>query len=103
MHLYSNSLSSIAKISLLFVSELFWPCFSGTNNFLLSQSSSGSDGKNIVFQIPEAETIKPGDLGNSVSKQSRVDILPEPLTSKCFSFAKSYNNFLSDKLARSTL
>ena len=43
MHLYSNNLSTIATISLLIMSEFFPPCFSCKNNFILSQSSSGSD------------------------------------------------------------
>ena len=62
MHLYSNNLSTIATISSLIKSELFPACFSCSNNFNLSQSSSGSDDKKIVFETPEAETIKPGDF-----------------------------------------
>ena len=63
MHLYSYSLSSIAKISFLIKLELLPACFCCSNNFNLSESSSGSDGKNIVFEIPEAEIIKLCDLG----------------------------------------
>ena len=44
-----------------------------------------------------------GDLINFISVRSRVDLLPGPLTSNYISFAKSYINFLCDKLARSTL
>ena len=73
MHLYSNNLSTIAMISSLFMSELFPACFSCNNNFNLSQSSLGSDDKNIVFETPEAETIKPGDLSTFISVLSRVN------------------------------
>ena len=58
------------------MSELFPACFSCNNNLNLSQSSSGSDDKNIVFQTPEAETIRPGDLSNFIRVLSRVDLLP---------------------------
>ena len=75
-HLYSNNLSTIATISSLIMSELFPASFSCNNNFNLSQSSSGSEDKKIVFQTPEAETIKPGDLSNFLSVLSRVDFLP---------------------------
>ena len=54
----------MATISSLIVSELFPACFSCNNSFNLSQSSSGSDDKNFVFETLEAETIKPGDLSN---------------------------------------
>ena len=57
MHLYSNNLSTIATISSLIMSELFPACFSCNNHFNL-HDSSGSDDKNIVFETPEAETIK---------------------------------------------
>ena len=50
MHLYSNNLSAIIIISLLITSELFPACNSCINNFILSQSSFGSDDKNIVFE-----------------------------------------------------
>ena len=36
----------------------------------------GSDDKNIVFETPEAETIKPGDLSNFIRVLSQVDLLP---------------------------
>ena len=52
--MYSNNLSTIATISSLIISELFPAFFSCSNNFNLSQSSSASEDKNIVFQIPEA-------------------------------------------------
>ena len=48
VHLYSNSLSTITLISSLIISELFPACFSCSNNFNLSQSSSGSDGKKLL-------------------------------------------------------
>ena len=102
-HLYSNNLSIIATILSLIMSKLFPACFSCSNSFNLLQSSSRSDDKNIVFQTPEAENIKPGDLSNSIRLLSRVDLLPIFFTSKCISFAELYISFLSDKLARSTL
>ena len=76
MHLYSNNLSTIATISSLIISELFPTCFSCNNNFNQLHSSSGSDDKNIVFETPEEETIKPGDLNNFIRVLSRVDLLP---------------------------
>ena len=75
MHLFSNNLSARAIISSLFMSEVYPACFSCSNNFNLSHSSLGSDGKNIIFQFPEAEIIKPGDLGIFTSVSSRVDLL----------------------------
>ena len=54
MHLYSNNLSTITTISSSIISELFPAFFSCSNNLNLSQSSSGSEDKNIVFEIPEA-------------------------------------------------
>ena len=44
----------------------------------------------ILFEIPEAETIKPGELSNSMRVLSRVDLLPTRLSSKCISFANSF-------------
>ena len=41
------------KFFLFILSELFPACFSCSNNNNLLQSSSGSDGKNTVFEIPE--------------------------------------------------
>ena len=76
IHLYSNNLSIRATIFRFIVSELFPACFSCYNNFNLLQSSSGSDDKNIVFEIPEAETIKAGELSNFIGVLSRVDLLP---------------------------
>ena len=76
MHLYSNNISTIATTSSLIILELFPACFSCNNNFNLSQSSIGSDDQNIVFETPEAETIKPGDLSNFIRVLSRVDLLP---------------------------
>ena len=77
MHLYSNNLSIIATISSLIISELFPACFSCSNNFNLSHNSLALDDRNIVFETPEAETIKPGELSNFISFLSRVDLLPE--------------------------
>ena len=81
------------------MSEIVPAFFSCNNNFKLSQNSSGSDDKNLVFEIPESMIA--GDLSNFVRVRSRVDLLPTPFTSERLSFAKSYPNFLSDKLARS--
>ena len=66
MHLCSNSLSTIATISSLIISELFPAYSSCNNNFNLLQSSSGSDGKSIVCEVPEAETNQLGDLSNFI-------------------------------------
>ena len=52
----------MATISSLITSKLIPACFSCNNNFNLLHISSGSDYKNVVFETPEAETIKPGDL-----------------------------------------
>ena len=90
-------------ISSLINYELSPACFSCSSIFSLSQSSSGPDCKYIVFELPEAEVIKPGDLSIFISVLPQVDLLPVVFTSKYISFAKSYDNFLYDKLARSTL
>ena len=74
MHLYSNNFSTIAMISSLVMSELFPADISCIVNFNLSQSSSGADDKNIVFETPEAETINPGDLGNFISVLPQIDL-----------------------------
>ena len=100
--MYSKNLSTIATISSLIMSELFPPCFSCNNNFNLLHNSSGSEDRNIVFQTPEVENIEPGDLSNFIRFLSRVDFLPRAFKSKFISFAKSYINLLSCKLARST-
>ena len=89
MHLYSNNLSTIATISRLIMLELFPACFSCNNDFDLPQSLFGSDDKNFVFETPEEETIKPGDLRNFISDLSLVDFLPMAFISKFISFAKS--------------
>ena len=86
MHLYSNKLSTITTISSLIISELLPPCFSCNNNFSLLHRSSGSEDKNIVFETPEAETIKPGDLSSFISVRSRVDLLPIFLHRNAFPF-----------------
>ena len=83
------------------MSELFPACFSCSISLNLSQSLSGSDYRNIVFELPEAMIA--GDLTNFIGVLSLADFLPCPLSSKCISFAKSYINFLSCQLARSTL
>ena len=76
IHLYSNNLSNIATISSLIISELFPACVSCNNNFILLHNSLGSDDRNIVFEKPEAETTKPGELSNFISFLSRIDLLP---------------------------
>ena len=91
------------RISSLFMSELIPACFSCSNIFNLSQSSSGSGEKNIVFEIPEAETNIPGDLSILIRVRSRVDLLPGALTSNYSYSANLYIMFLSAKIARSTL
>ena len=85
------------------MSELFPACFSCGNNFNQSHNSLGSVDKYIVFEIPDEKIIKPGKLSNFTSVRSRVNLLLVAFTSKFISFAKSYINFLSDFLARSTL
>ena len=56
MHLYSESLSTIATISSVIISDFFAACLSCSNHFNLLHNSSGSDDENIVFETPEAET-----------------------------------------------
>ena len=63
----------------------------------------GSDGKHNVFEIPEAKNNKPGYLSIFISVLSLLLLLPWAFTSKFLSFANSYIDFISDKLARSTL
>ena len=43
---------------------MFPACFSCNNSFNLSYNSLASDDRNIVFELPEAKTIKPGDFKN---------------------------------------
>ena len=62
MYLYSNKLSTIATISSLMISDLFPACSFCNNNFNQSESSLGSDDKILVFETPEAEIIKFGNL-----------------------------------------
>ena len=101
MHLDSNNLSTIATMSSLNMSELFPACFSCNIIFNPSHNSLGSDDRIFVFQTPEAMIT--GELSNFISVLSRVVLLPTRLSSKCISFAKSYINVLSDKLAWLTL
>ena len=58
MHLYSNSLSTIATIYSLFKLDLFPASLSFGNNFNLSRSSLGSDGKKIVIEIPDQKSLQ---------------------------------------------
>ena len=99
MRLYSINLLTIATISSLVRKELFPACFSCNKNFNQSQSSLGSDDKSIVFEIPEAGTIKPGDFKKIISVRSLVLLLPTRFISKRICFANSYISFLSVKLA----
>ena len=46
------------------MSETFPACFSFSNNFILSESLSGSDDKNLGFETPEALTFIIGNLSN---------------------------------------
>ena len=80
-------------ISSLIMLELIPACSSCNNNLNLSQSSLGSDGKNVVLETPETKIVILVDLSNFISVRSRVDFLPVAFTSKYVSFAKSYNNF----------
>ena len=70
------------------MSDLFSACFSCYNNFILSQSSSGSVDKRIpksgVFEVPDSETFKPGDLGSFISVLSQVDFYLELLHQNSF-------------------
>ena len=76
MHLYSNNLSTIATISSLIISELFPAYLFCNKNFNLLQSSSRSDEKNIVFETPEPDIIKPGELKKYIRVLPQVDFLP---------------------------
>ena len=75
------------------MSKLFADFFSCSSFFNISQSSSGSDDKNFVFETPEAETTKPGDLSNFINVLSGVDFQSSVFVSKFFSLAKSCNIF----------
>ena len=50
MHLCSNNLTAIATISSSIILELFPARLPCSNHFNLSQSSLGSDDKNLVFE-----------------------------------------------------
>ena len=87
MLLYFNDLSTIATISSLIKSELLPACFSCNNNFNLLHYSSGSEDKNIVFEIPEAMIA--GDFNNLIIDLSRLLLFPFCLILKFISFANS--------------
>ena len=55
--------------------------------------------ENDFAETPEAETITTGDVGSFISVRSGIDFLPGAFESNYISFAKSYLNFLSSKLA----
>ena len=76
MHLYSNNLSTIAMISSSIMSEKLPACSSCINNFNWLNNSLGSEVKIIVFEIPEAEILKPDDFSNFKRVLSRLDLLP---------------------------
>ena len=96
-YLYSNSLSAKATISILVMSELFPPCFSCNNTFILLQSSLGLDDQNVVFQevlfLTEPAPIA-GNLSNFIEFSFLVLLLPVCLTSSLISSRKSNTNFL---------
>ena len=102
-HLYCSNLSTMATFSPLIKLEILPACLCCYLNFILSHNSMGSKDKNIVFETLEAETIKPGDLSNFIRVLSQIDLLHCAFKSKFNSFAKSYFNFLSYKLARLAL
>ena len=68
-----NYLSSITTNYPLIKSELFPACFPCSKKIFLSQSSSGSNGKNIV-ETPEAMIV--GDLSNLIQGLSRSLLRP---------------------------
>ena len=78
----SINLSIIAAISSLILTEIFAACFSCSNNSNQFHNSLGLDDENFVFDIPEAEIIKHGDLSDPIRDLSRVDFLPGAFTSK---------------------
>ena len=82
MHLYSNTLSNIAIVSSLIILEILLACFSCGNNVHVSHKSSGSDGKNIVFETPEAMIA--GDLSSFIRVLSRVEFYLVLLNQKSF-------------------
>ena len=85
IHLYSNSLSTIAKISSLIMSELYPACFSCNNNFTLLHKSSKSDDRIIIFGTPDA--IIAGDFNKFISDLSLSLFRPFCLILKFNSFA----------------
>ena len=68
MHLYYNNLSTIPTFLSSIILDLVPVYFSCSNNFNLSRSSIGSDGKNIV-EIPGVMIA--GDLSNLIRNLSR--------------------------------
>ena len=63
----------------------------------------GSDDNHLIFDsLTDPGTIA-GYLSNPIGDLSIVLLLPETHSSKNFSFANFYINFLTDKLARSAL
>ena len=104
----STRLSAIETACSLMKSEILPACLFCINNFITLQSALGSDDKNLVFEksffeTPETETIIPDVVSNLINVRSRVDLLLGVFTWKNISFAKSYINLLSHKVARSTL
>ena len=72
------------------MSELLPAC---SNKPHLSQKLFESDGKNLVLEIREAETIVLGDLSNYISVRSWVYLLPVAFFSKYIFFVNSNINF----------
>ena len=106
MHLYSISLSALVKLSSPIILEFFLACFSCSNNFILSQSSLGSDDNYLVFEkkfSSKDHALIPSDLSNLIGDLSLVLLLPKAFPSKYISLENSNINFLSNKLARSTI
>ena len=95
--------ATTAMISSLIKSNLEPARFSCSNTFNLTHSSLGSHDENLVFEIPQADTIIIGDLSNFISMRSRVDLIPTAFISTYVSFAESYHKFSSNKLSRLTL
>ena len=91
MHLYSDSLSTIATIFSLVKSELLPAFFSCSNKFYLSQCSLGFSGR---FIVENPETMIAGDLSNLTRDLSLGLLLSGAISLKYFSFAKSYYTFI---------
>ena len=83
---YFIILLTIATISSLIRSDLLPACFSCSNNFNLSQSSSGLSGQNTV-EMPK--TMIAGDLSKFIGDPSLRFFRPTCLILNFISFPKS--------------